>query len=662
MPVGIRYGGYRPPLPAPSPMQAHVFQPEVSGAGLDAYGYRGSAPDSYMDPLPEIEFQWTSDRYQVSNGDECQDFRLTFNSWSAGGWEQRGGLELMQNFSKSSLVTKNNRAILPFKTNEQTDIKLTGFDRGICGPIIHTTYRGRMVVAAQGAVHLYAETSTLNQTLIPIFQFPSGILSISKVTIGQGDYLAVGVAGGYVYFIQDLTVGAYQQITVIDVPYGLVQVPLPREPIVIRSGVYFYLVSSESIPNLTTTPAAPAASPSYYRVLAVTGSGGSSSYSVSATSGTATFNGYQAASNQRIAQAQRSGYPIGVKAIGGRPTRIYWREFDYPYNSYVIPGFIASTSLYGADYARHNIGLETIYGADFIGAGIVSHSVDRVNYWEGYGGGEDLRIFDGVKPEAGYVFTVAGLYTPKNQLFADVCLVPTALAEQAYPGSMMPATNVKTQRWRYEFGRDAWSPVSRVYEWAPDVGVEGGFTERGGIVGHLTAYGLTSLASNATTGRLWTFPGQSSNPMLHKYQEIASVDPFGLRDTGKDYESSGEVDSPVLLFPGEARDKAKVFKSIDYGGQDTGGTSSKVTWYVAEGGHLDATTPGPLKHEFKKGLSEAGRHHPFPTNMSPIFYPQFRMKIDQGSDTDSTPEGQVASFTGYVNFSKRARIQDAIHR
>lgn len=661
MPVGTRYGGYRPPMPAQSSIGTHQFQTEMSGAGLDAFGYRGQAVDDYADPLPEPEFQWISGRIPVKNGDEIQEFRLTFNSYSMGGHQQRGGLELLQNFAKSSLVTKNNRAILPFKTVEQTNIKLTGFERGISGPIIHTTYRGRLVVAAQNFTHLYAETSTTDPTLIPIISFSSGILSLSKVTIGQADYLAVGVAGGYVYYIQDLSTAAYSQITVIDVPYGLVQVPLPREPIVIRSGVYFYLVSSESIPNLTTQPAAPAQSANYYRVLAVTGSGSSTSYSISATSGTSTFSGYQAQANQRISQAQRSGYAMGVKAVGNRPTRIYWREFDYPYNGYVIPGFIASTSLYGADYSRITLALETIYGADFIGAGIAFHDHERVFYWEGYGGGSDLRIFNGVKPEANYVYQVSGLYTAKNQLIADVNLVPTTLAEQGYPGSFMPATNVKHQKWRYEFGRDAWSAVSAVKEWLPDVGVEGGRTERGGVVGHVTAYGLTSLAANTTTGRLHTFPGSvEGNPLLRKYQEIPSVDPYGLRDTGEDFETEGQIDTPAFLFPGEARDCAKVFKYIDFAGED-GGTGCEMHFYIAEDSGLDVVTPGPLHHKFAKGFSRADRRRPFNTNETPLYAPQFRAKAVQGSDTDSTPQLLQWSVEGYVNFSKRINVTEARH-
>lgn len=639
------YAAWRSRMGYPQ-QQGAQQQAIVPRAGMDAYGMaRPGGPAVYTDQLPDIELEWRES--EPNDPPETERFRYTINSWGAGGFTQRGGPEYLQNLSASTLVThKGNRAILPWKTQSQT-INLTNAvagSGGLSGALLHATFKGRMVVAAYGYTNLYAETSPTDATLIPVLGFSSGILSLNKVTIAGTDYLAVGTMANLVIYIAELSTGSYNAITLIGSPRALVQVPLPKEPIVIRSAAIFYLVGSDSIPDVST-PAVPLGG--HYYVLSIGGSPSGSSLV-----GNGFNNAYTAVSNQIVNTVQRPGFCVGVRGIGGLPTRIWWRDWEFPQHASAISGFLASTSLYGADYARHtNITLSNVQWAGFVGSYVVcGDGMQRVVAWDGEE--FDTQIFKDVKPEAGYDYYAMGGATPHNQLIVHVNKVPTALADQDLSGTQGQLT-VKHQLWRYEFGRGAYSPISAEKEWQPWPAAQGGATSKGTLVGHVSAYPATTMPYNEVTGRLWSFPGEISNVVYHKPQEGASIDPYGLRDTGfSDYESSGQADSIALLFPGDARDAAKVFTNIHYGGEDAGGTGSSVAWYIAEGGSLDDTR-ARLGHTFSKGFSLNERSQPLPANETPFLNPQARCVITQGTDADSTPQALPVSFEGYVTHDRR---------
>jgi len=542
-------------------------------------------------------------------------FEFTINSARAGLNLQRGRIEAAHfRMSESSLITHaTDQACLPWDTETQ-DVDLgTRSSNGQAPYVDWVMFQNRLVLRRNGLFGgaLYAETSPSDPTLIQLPITWNHGVNTDMYTVKINGIEKLGLNDR---LYNDLDGDLFGTIPIS--VWSLIQVPLPGDPVLVRVINQIFLKANDQLTTAFGT------------------------------------NALMAANLQYPHRA------IGAYAIGGRPVRAYWFETA---NSSVIHNRITSTNLYGTDYQHFFTSMDgRITGVDAGMGGLLLTDSERVIFTNG--SEHDLRILHDVKHYPGYFYYVAGVKFVDNIPFAEVNRVPieydimwnTYGADLIEPPSEDP---VYRALWRFDWEIGQWSQVSEWTTWdvAPgvDASGEGNFgrsPQSNMINAHVSAWPKTSLPYSPSTRYFHIFSAAGdTNPEARKFQEPVGTNPYSWRQNDHDFGEEGTIDFPGLLFPPGTEYVDKYLDAIEWGGQDTGGTASVTTVYVAEHGRIDELDPPPFKAEFRKNLSHASRIIPFPANQTSMLFPQVRAKIERGSETDKTPQAFPITIHGHID-------------
>ena len=598
------------------------------GAGSDVFGIMnpGSA-GSYQMPIPGVDFTPTW-RTKTQQG-----FKFTINSARAGLNLQRGRIEMAHaRMSESSLITHaDDQAILPWDTVEQPIDLGQRAGNHWAASIQGIMFQGRLVLHSTGPfdVQLFAETSPRDPTLVqlPIVGPRSHLFEIYTVRVNGVEKLGFGHT-----LYDDLTGNVFGHIDSgsgrVDFEvWSAMQVPLPGDPVLVREGPNIYLRAND---QLTTS-----------------------------------FGATLSGSNALMATNLPFPYKaIGPQAVGGRPVRAYWLETELPSARL---NRISSVSLFGTDYQQFETSIDGQINsvAKCLDGFIISNS-ERVIFTNG--SEQDLRILHDVKHYPGYFYYVAGVQVVDHIPFAEVNRVPieydrpTLISNADY---IPPPSDDPTYRalWRFDWEIGQWSQVSEWTQWAVSTGVGGNNLGYFGrlivnnlVDGHVSAHMHTGIPYSPSSRyfHIGCTAGET-NPMVRKFQEPVGTNPYGWRQNEHDFGEDGTIDFPAMLVPPGTEYMDKYLDAIEWGGQDTGGTGSQVTVWVAEGGRLDELDPPPLHAVFRHGLTHASRYIKFPANNTSMLFPQIRIKVERGSEVDKTPQALPVTIHGHLDTEERER-------
>lgn len=573
-----------------------------------------SVEGSYNDPLPEIDFRWT---WQTKNQ---AGFAYTINSLSNGFDRQRGKFEdTAFDIAASSLLTHHSNDVnLPFLV-ETANLDYQKGSLSFNGSLISTVFRGRAIWAAYRTGAVFAETSTSDSTPVQILSSyvsqPNNIIHSLKVaTIDSIECLVVTTShpsGAAVYAFSNLDpetlhFSAVSAVTPIGFDGWLLQVPLSKQPILVRQNNFYHLIRSDWG---TLAPA------------------------LSTVTLTNTIRGI-------------SSRLIGLGSIGGRPPYVYTIEAG---------GRIAYTDVYGMRFSWfQGMDLPYVYQAALVRNGLISLGDNRIIFYDGHPW--DTRIFRDPEPVSGYYYQCMGFHVVEDTIFADVNLASTSQLGQHVDLAGVP--NTKRQTWRLDFDRMRWSPVSEWteipnYSTAPAWGVNPTVTGRTVFNGTAPSYDA-SLPYGPNTRTLHYAPNQGGNLSLRKFEPPPGTSPYAIRGT-KLLAADGTTQTPGRLFPkGPGFDATyldKYYEGVYWGGQDTGGTGSYLRVRVAEHGRIENTNPNPQTAFFRKGVTHQGRWFPFNSNQAMLF-PQEEYYINRGSDTMATLQALPVTYVGHVDLDQ----------
>ena len=606
--VGIRPGPQQrssSPISRPnSPQGAAQDIEEITGASVEG---------SYNDQIPAVDFRWTWQTKKQAG------FEYTRNSLSAGFDRQRGRFEdVAASIASSSLLTHHSNDVnLPFLVETAN----LSYGSGIFnGPVLSTAFQGRAVWATWYGGALFTETSTIDSTPKQILTFAvnaaSRIKTLGILTVSGVEVLAFA-AGTTLWLISDLDSGVGAGWTFgVNVADWLLEVPLPKQPVLARAGGNYHLLNSDwSATNLPTLTSA----------------------------------------NMTNSVRSFSSRLVGLGRVGSRPPFVLSLE---------IGGRLAYTDVYGMRFSYfQGIDLPTIHQAAFVRDGIAVRDDQRLIYYDGKPW--DTRIFRDPEPVSGYFYYLAGFHVVEDTIFAEVNLLPNGVLGASV--DLAGIANAKRQTWRLDFDRLRWSPVSEWTEWigasiAPlhfinpgynfgsNVGLPAGINGISPMHGSAVPYG-SSLPYGPVTRTLHIIPNRDQNLTLRKFEPPPGTSPYAIRGT-KSLAVDGTTQGPGMLFPkGPGFDATYLDKYIDgiyWGGQDTGGTGSYLRVRVAEHGRIENTNPSPLTAYFRKGVTHQGRYFPFNSDQAMLF-PQEEYFINRGSDTTATLQALPVTFVGHVN-------------
>ena len=620
----------------------YLRQLQGQNSGLDVGALTGGGgAQALQEPLPPLDL---TPIWESADGLQ-RGYKLTINSARGGLEMQRGRIEEGHlRLSQSSLITHaRDEMILPFKTNAQENAaSITGNLQTAFpdGRLLHTKWQNREIMApAEGGSWVYAETSVSDPTVMRLRDYErSQITCLGTAMFGTYENLVIMARSGAV-FARSLSATSYRaNFTTTDGKSmrgeTFIQSPLPGNPLIVRG-----------------------ASASRIMLIPTESSTGNASYS---QQGSLMLRGVGLGAAQAI----------GFLKPRNLPPAAYWLETnkkpDIGSDSY--RSRLASTNAYGHDYQVHNLSMTRIIGASANReqGGIGLTDGFRVVFWDGIE--QDLGIFADEPLKADYKLFCTGLSSQEGQLFAQINELP-------YVSGGVAQGKVRACKRRYDFELKKWSQVSEwltlvedgLISWSTGIPVPVGRVA-GGLYGYMSAYGGPDLPFGDVTRAMHdyavqadldenlqpTIPISASYPSTwsYKFQEPAATNPYGLRDGDQNFAASGLARWPALIWPEGTEYADKYLDAVYWGGQDTGGTGSKVTVRVGEGGRMDETLPGPLHHVFTSPVNQLSRRHFWGDNQTALLFPQIEVEITRGTDATKTPQALPLTLYFHVNFPK----------
>ena len=325
------------------------------------------------DPIPEGDFRWTWRNKRQAG------FAYTVNSFSGGFTRQRGRLQdIAANPAESSLITHHDNDVdLPFLTQSANldYLKTTTLHESV----ISTVFQGRAIWALFSGGAVFAETSANDSTPVQIlssYVTPSNQVSLLQVMVIDSIECLVVTTSTRCYAFSSINPPAEHASNtfLIGINGWAQQVPLPKQPILVRTSNEYHLIRSDW---------------------------NTSSPILSDATKTNTVRSF-------------GSRPVGLGKVGSRPPFVFSIESG---------GKLAYTDSYGTGFSDfEGIDLPKVYQAAFVREGLVVRDNHRLIYYDGRPW--DTRIFRDPVPVSGYFYYLAGFHKVEDSLFAEVNLLP----------------------------------------------------------------------------------------------------------------------------------------------------------------------------------------------------------------------------------------------
>lgn len=620
--------------------QALARLQQQGGNNVDLSGL-GTVPVGNQEPLPAPDFAWLP----ITMPQNQRAFSLTWNSFRPGlGMQKAPVAQGLQRLSTSSLITNAaDEVILPWATETQDD-------QGFNGPyavnvvplkLASAVFKGKQVIGARQYFPLLSETSRSDPTLGIYGGATATAYCLTPFQINGQDCLIQGGGGGYgvwdsVNPFHTLTEGSFHCTDAnggfTSGADGIVQSPLPGNPLIIRSGGLLGLVPS-------------------YNPLAPLG-----------------FDGIGARMFQNLPYCAGS---LGMQKVGGRTARAYFTESYHGGDTLQI----GSVDAYGFNHEVLPLPMKNLLGAGIMRDGLGFVSLRRAGFWNGQF--QDLGVFTNAPRSSMYEEVIIGMYTQDDQFLVEINELPRD------DGTGVVLGRVRRCVRRYDFDTKRWSQVSDWqtlcdpgwiawnFEGPPNGSSYPVPVVVDGVRGVMSAYSNTTLPSGSDTGYLHGYAqvGQFDNDGIsyqpvdswpltwfHKFQEVPGTNPYA-QDEVRPRAASGELRGPGLIFPGEAMWADKYMDAIYWGGIDSGGPGSITRIRVAEYGHMDdvdsAGNRTAIKFDFAYGLPHADRRREWPSNRTSLLFPQVSIEIIGGDDNTLTPQALPITLIAHVDQDAR---------
>jgi hypothetical protein len=550
-----------------------------------------------------------------------QGYALTVNTLAGLGWAERQWIAAGQQLevASGSLNIHYDDVALPFATESASlDYAVPA---GILDPgVLFTIYKGRAFWGFVYGGALFAETSINDATPVQVLTSivnatTDRLLKLQRAVIDGTDCLLVQTTTRMYALSSIDPVAIHASFTYpVTAAGGLIQVPLPKQPMLARVDASFHLLRSDW---------------------------GAATPAIDSTT--------------RTNLVRTNGHLVDLGVIGGRPPQVLWLESDQT---------LATTNVYGTEFTRfEGLSISRVNQAGFLRDGLAVSNTRRLLIHDGRQE-IDTAIFTNVAPISGYFYFLAGFTVLDDTVIAEVNLVPDALKTAT---SLSGMASVKRQSWRLDYDRMRWSAISEWMEWTANtsLGASVGLQSTGLLFGHVSApaYG-GSLPYGPLTRRLHTVPFIAQTNTLRKFENSAGTNYFSERGNyalasagGKptDLNALPQVRSGGLVLPAPLTYLTKYLDGIETAARDTGGSGGGFYARWGEHGTLDslttptATNPGPQTAWFNQGLKHADRRFPFPGNQSGVLFPQLEAGILRGATTTSTPSIFPMTFHFHVD-------------
>lgn len=347
---------------------------------------------------------------------------------------------------------------------------------------------------------------------------------------------------------------------------------------------------------------------------------------------TSTLSPLTTEGTNRFANLPAGGADLGKMGLGGRPIRAFW-FWPRPGNARAygnqVDMDIVSTNAYGTDIQEFPFPeLKTVRGGGIIRDGIIAHDDEKLVFRNG-GPPHPLRWVTDRERVATRDLLLVGIWIDHDQLYAQV--------EEVEFNSSGFVTKMHKERYDWEI--DRWQPAS------------GEVTLTG--TGQKSLNGFNLPVSGRNTHMLHTYADGS---WYRQYQPPPSREVYSLRGQ-RDYEASGELYTPGLIFPDPIGFVPKIMTGAYFGGDPTGGGTTLPTPGAVEFEFLEygRTAGTGQRFAWDSTVANAGRFQAFPQNQTRVLIPQCRIKLTQGADTTLTPQGLPLIIEGLAFLPEKKR-------